>query len=57
MIIENWRKTWTVWLTTIAIILSEAYQYLPEIREAIPADWYRYAFFIILVARLWKQKP
>lgn len=57
MIIENWRKTWTVWLTTLAIILSEAYQYLPEIREAIPADWYRYAFFIILVARLWKQKP
>lgn len=57
MIIENWRKTWTVWLTTIAIILSEAYQYLPEIREAIPADWYRYAFLIILVARLWKQKP
>lgn len=57
MIIENWRKTWTVWLTTIAIILSESYQYLPEIREAIPADWYRYAFIVILVARLWKQKP
>ena len=56
MIIENWRKTWTVWLTTIAIILSEAYQYLPEIREAIPADWYRYAFIVILVARLWKQR-
>lgn len=56
MIIDKWQKTWSVWLTTAAIILSEAYQYLPDIREAIPADWYRYAFLIILVARLCKQR-
>lgn len=56
MIIEQWHKKWSVWLASAGVVLAEAYQYLPEMREALPADWYKYAFAIILVARLWKQK-
>lgn len=55
MIIEQWHKKWSVWALSVALALAEAYQYLPELREALPADWYKYALIVILGLRLWKQ--
>lgn len=51
----NWHKAISTWLLVAANVVSGAAAYLPEIQQALPSDWYVWAFRIILVARLIKQ--
>lgn len=55
-LIEGWWRAWSVQLLALCVALSELAQYLPEVREALPADWYRVAFVVVLVARMVKQR-
>lgn len=55
MIIEKPLSKWSVWATTVAIALAGAYEYLPQLREVLPANWYAAAFIIILLCRLVQQ--
>lgn len=55
-LVEKWWKTWSVQLLALCVFLAELAQYLPEVREALPNEWYRAAFIIILVARIVKQR-
>jgi len=54
-LVEKWYANWSVWLTGAAIFVAELAPYLPEVQQNLPAEWYRYAFIIILVARVIKQ--
>ena len=54
-IVEKWYANWSVWVASAAIFIAELAPYLPEVQQNLPADWYRYAFIIILVARVIKQ--
>lgn len=55
MIIEKPLSKWSVWATTLALALAGAYDYLPQLREVLPSNWYTAAFIIILLARLVQQ--
>lgn len=58
-LIDDWKqahKFLTVQLAALLTLLSLAYDYLPAIREALPEGWTKYAFPLILVARLLHQK-
>jgi len=54
-IIEKWYKKWSVWLLAGFSFLASLEVFLPEVRESLPADWYQYAFILVLVARIIKQ--
>ena len=55
-LIESWYKKWSVHLLAACIAIAELAPYLPEVREHLPADWYRYAFMLVLAARIIRQK-
>ena len=55
-LVEQWWKTWSVQLLALCVFVAELAQYLPEVREALPDEWYRVAFLVILAARIVKQK-
>jgi len=55
-IIEKWHKKVSVWLLAAAVTVSNAAPYLPEAQAHLPDDWYRYAFLVILIARVMAQK-
>jgi len=55
-IIEKWWATWSVQILAVCIAIAELAPYLPEVQEHLPADWYRFAFMVILAARIVKQK-
>jgi hypothetical protein len=46
----------SVQLSAIFGMLALGFEYLPMAKEYLPADWYKYAFFVILLSRLIKQK-
>jgi hypothetical protein len=53
-LIQKWYRKWSVWLTGVA----GAVAFIPadtQIMAMLPADWYRYAFIAILLARIVKQ--
>jgi hypothetical protein len=52
---DRWWQAWSTWLLVLANFLAEAAVYLPEIEQALSADWYRWAFRVILIARIVKQ--
>jgi len=54
-IIENWHKKWSVWLLAVATSLAGMEQFLPQLQEVLPANWYQYAFVLILAARMIQQ--
>lgn len=57
-LIPDWKKAHkflTVQLTAALGMLALAYDYLPALREYMPEGWMKYAFGVILVARLIKQ--
>ncbi len=55
-IVNQWYKKWSVWLLGAAVAVSGLQTMLPELKEALPADWYQVAFGIILAARIIQQK-
>lgn len=55
-LVQSWYKKWSVHLLAACIAIAELAPYLPEVREHLPADWYRYAFMLVLAARIIKQK-
>ena len=55
-LIESWYKKWSVHLLAACIAIAELAPYLPEVREHLPEDWYRYAFILVLAARIIRQK-
>ena len=55
MIIEEWHKKWSVWLTVATGTLATAYEYLPAAQQYLPEGWFKYAAAAILVARVLKQ--
>lgn len=55
-IIEKWYKKWSVWLLAAATAVAGVAPYLPEAQAYLPDDWYRYAFLVILIARVIAQK-
>lgn len=55
-LVEKWWRTWSAKLLIACIFLAELAQYLPEVREALPDEWYRVAFLAILAARIVKQQ-
>lgn len=54
-IVEKWWKTWSAQLLIAASFVAGLVEFLPEVREALPANWYQVAFLIILAARIIKQ--
>jgi hypothetical protein len=55
-IVEKWWKTWSAQLLIAASFIAGLAEFLPEVREALPDQWYRGAFIVILAARIVKQK-
>ena len=55
-LVEKWWKAWSVQLLAGCLFLAELAEYLPEVREHLPDDWYQAAFLVILVARIVKQR-
>lgn len=58
MLIPNWKKAYkylTVQLSALLVIASTAYDYLPDIKEAVPDGWVKWVGLAILVARLLHQ--
>lgn len=55
-LVDQWWKAWSVQALALCLFLAELAQYLPEVREALPDEWYRVAFIIILIARVVKQR-
>lgn len=56
ILIDRWWSKWSVHLLAACIAIAELAPYLPEVREHLPADWYRYAFMAVLAARIIRQK-
>jgi predicted phage tail protein len=57
-LVEKFYTKWSVQLTSLCLALAALEPFLPELQQALPGDWYRYAFAAILVARVIKQtKP
>ena len=55
-LVQSWYKKWSVHLLAACIAIAELAPYLPEVREHLPVDWYRYAFMLVLAARIIRQK-
>lgn len=55
-LVEKWWKAWSAQLLVLCVFVAELAQYLPEVREALPDEWYRIAFVAILAARIVKQQ-
>lgn len=55
-LVEQWWKTWSAQLLIAASFVAGLAEFLPEVRESLPEGWYRYAFLVILAARIVKQK-
>jgi hypothetical protein len=55
-LIEHWWKKWSVQLLAGCIAVAELAPYLPEVEAHLPADWYRFAFYAVLMARIVRQK-
>lgn len=55
-IVEKWWKAWSAQLLIAASFVAGLAEFLPEVREALPEDWYRWAFVVILVARIIQQR-
>lgn len=53
-LVEKWYKKWSVWITgaagAVAFIPADS-----QVMALLPADWYRWAFIAILLARMIKQ--
>lgn len=56
VLVEKWWTAWSAQLLIVCAFLAELAAYLPEVREHLPDEWYRYAFIAILAARIIKQK-
>lgn len=56
LLVESWWKKWSVQILAACIAVAELSAYLPEVREYLPPEWYRFAFLLILVARVVSQK-
>lgn len=54
-IIEEWWKPWSVKLLGLATAISTLQLFMPDLQQALGPDWFRYAFGVILVARIIKQ--
>lgn len=54
-LVEKWYRKWSVWLTgaagAVAFIPADS-----QIMALLPAEWYRWAFIAIFLARVIKQK-
>lgn len=55
-LVEQWWKKWSVWALGACIAIAELAQYMPELQQHLPADWYRIAFLVVLAARVIKQR-
>lgn len=55
-LVDQWYRKWSVMMLGAAIGIAELAPYVPELQEHLPADWYRAAFLIVLVARVIKQR-
>lgn len=55
-IVEKWWKTWSAQLLIAASFVAGLAEFLPEVKQALPDEWYRWAFIVILAARIIKQK-
>ena len=53
--VEKWWKAWSVWLLIAANAIAGLQMFIPDIQQALPDHWYRYAFGAILIARMIKQ--
>lgn len=54
-LIEQWWKPWSVWLLVAANTLVGVSMFLPEIQQAIPENWYKFALVAIFIARVIQQ--
>lgn len=57
-LIDDWPRAWrlaTVVLSAALSMLAAAWEYMPELQAHLPAGWFKWAFLIILLARLVRQ--
>ena len=54
-LVDKWYKAWSTWLSSASIFLSGLQMFVPDIQQALAPEWYRYAFAIILIARIIQQ--
>lgn len=55
-LVDKWWRAWSAKLLIACVFVAELAQYLPEVREAMPENWYQAAFIVILIARIIKQQ-
>jgi len=55
-LVEKWWKAWSSQLLILATFVAGLAEFLPEVREALPPNWYQAAFIVILIARIIKQQ-
>ena len=54
-LVKHWYKAWSVWLLAACEVIVQASAFMPDLQQALPADWYVWAFRIILIARIIQQ--
>jgi hypothetical protein len=57
-LIDDWKNAWkylSVQIATLLTILGVAYEFLPILREHLPAQVFQYAAGVIVVSRIIKQ--
>lgn len=58
MLIENWKSAYkylTVQLATGLLLLSQAYEYLPMLKDYVPQNYVSFIALSIIVARIVAQ--
>lgn len=58
MLIENWKSAYkylTVQLATGLLLLSQAYEYLPMLKDYVPQNYVMYVSIAIIIARIVAQ--
>lgn len=58
-LIPEWKRAWRLWsvrLSALIVALSLLEPWLPQLREALPANWYSYLAGAVIVARVLVQQ-
>lgn len=58
-LIDDWKQSYrylSVQLAAAIVFVAELQIYLPEVREHLPEDWYKWAALAVIAARVISQK-
>lgn len=58
MLIPNWKQAYkylTVQLSALLVVLSAAYDYIPDMKEILPDGWVKWMALVIILVRILHQ--